>query len=70
MKKTEKKDKDYKKFEANAIAMPPLKMVLADIPEPDPGVKNFRKKQIAARKAFLKNPDLLQRLINHMAKKD
>ncbi|RLD06335.1 MAG: hypothetical protein DRI32_02770 [Chloroflexi bacterium] len=62
MKKTEK---EYRKFEANAIAMPPLTMVLVDIPEPDP---DFKKKQLAARKVFFKESDLLERLIAHMAK--
>lgn len=65
MKKTEK---EYRKFEANAIAMPPLAMVLVDIPEPDPDMKNFKKKQLAARKVFFKESDLLERLIAHMAK--
>ncbi|MBT3321923.1 MAG: hypothetical protein HN392_06520 [Anaerolineae bacterium] len=67
MKKTEKK---YQKFEADVIAMPALRMVLSDIPEPDPGVKKFRSNQIAARKVLLKNSDALQRLIKHMAKKE
>jgi len=69
MKKTEK-EREYRKFKADVIAMPPLRMVLADIPEPDPGVKKFRNKQIAARKTFLQNPDLLQRLIDHIEKKE
>ena len=67
MKKTKK---EYRKFEANLIAMPPLRMVLADIPEPDPGNKNFRTEQVNARKVLLQDSDLLQRLIKHMAKKE
>ena len=64
------KEKEYRKFEADVIGVPPLTMVLVDIPEPDPGVKIFRKKQIAARKVFFQNTDLLQRLIEHMAKQE
>ena len=65
MRKTEKK---YRKFEANLIAMPPLAMVLADIPTPDPDIKNFKKKQLDARRVLFKESDLLERLIAHMAK--
>ena len=67
MKKTEK---EYRKFEAEVIAMPPLRLVLSDIPEPDPKVKAFRSKQMMARKIFLQNSDTLQRLIEHMAIKE
>jgi len=65
MRKTEK---EYRKFEADVLAMPPLAMVLADIPKPDPDLKIFREKKIAARKHFFQNNDLLERLIEHMAK--
>ena len=69
MKKTEK-EKEYHDYEAEVLAMPPLRMVLADIPEPDPGLKNFKNEQLVARKAFLQNSDLLERLIKHMTKKE
>ncbi len=65
-----KEKKEYRKFEAEMIAMPALRMVLTDIPEPDPGVKKFRSKQMAARKVFLQNSDTLQRLIEHMVIKE
>lgn len=30
-------DKTKRKYEANVIGLPPLKMVLGNVPEPDPG---------------------------------
>ena len=62
------KEKEYRKFEAEVLGMPPLRMVLFDIPAPDPDLKSFKKKQLDARKVFFKESDLLDRLIAHMAK--
>ncbi len=65
-----KTEKEYKKFEAEVIATPPLRMVLADIPAPDPIISHLRQKQIEARRFFFQNTDLLERLIAYMAKQD
>ena len=69
MEKTEK-EKEYHAYEAEVLAMPPLRMVLVNIPEPDPVVMNSRNEQIIARKAFFQNSDLLERLIKHMVRKE
>ncbi len=64
------KKKKKRKFEASVIAMPPLAMTLVDIPEPDPGKKDFRRKKVANTQKFLfEDSDLVTRLIEHLAKK-
>ncbi len=64
------KKKKYRKFEANVIGTPPLSMILADIPEPDPGKKDFGRKKLSNRKKNLfQDSDLVTRLIEHLAKK-
>ncbi|MCP4139759.1 MAG: hypothetical protein GY755_05620 [Chloroflexi bacterium] len=64
------KEKKYRKFEANVVGTPPLSMVLADIPEPDPGKKDFGQKEAIKRKKYLfQSSDLVSRLIDHFVKK-
>jgi len=65
-----KTEKEYRKFEADVIATPPLRMILKDVPAPDPIAKSLLQTQIEARKIFFQNSDLLQRLIDYMAKQD
>ena len=64
------KEKKYRKFEANVIGTPPLSMVLVDIPEPDPGKKEFGRNKVNNRKKHLfQDSDLVTRLIEYLAKK-
>ena len=63
------KEKKYRKFESNVIGTPPLSMILADIPEPDPGKKEFGRKQLSnSKKRLFQDSDLVTRLIEHLAK--
>ena len=64
------KEKKYRKFEANVIGTPPLSMVLVDIPEPDPGKKEFGRKNLSNKEKHLfQDFDLVTRLIDHFVKK-
>jgi hypothetical protein len=65
-----KTEKEYRRFEADVIATPPLRMILTEVPAPDPIVRTLRQKQVEARRIFLQNSDLLERLIAYMAKQD
>ena len=65
-----KKEKEYRKFAADVIGTPPLTMLLANIPEPNPGKKNFRPKRSSAREFLFQDSDLVLRLIEHLAKKE
>ncbi len=66
-----KKKEEFRKFNADVIAMPPLTMALADIPEPDPGKKNFRKEPLVHSESFLfPKSDLVMRLIAHLNTKE
>ncbi len=66
-----KRAKEYRKFQAEALGMDAFALVLTDVPEPDPGVKNFRRKEMMnARKSLLQESDLVPRLINRLGKKE
>ncbi len=66
-----KRAKEYRKFQAEALGMAAFTLVLTDVPEPDPGVKIFRKKEMMnARKSLLQESDLVPRLINRLGKKE
>ena len=60
-----KTKKELRKFEFESIGMPPLKMVLGNIPAPDPGKGAARKGELASERP-LKKSDAVLRLIDHL----
>jgi hypothetical protein len=54
-----------RKYELELLALPPLKLVLGDVPEPDP----FRRhhSRVKSQKAISKE-DIVQRIIAHLKK--
>ena len=66
-----KKEKEYRKFKAEALGLSAFSLVLTDVPEPDPGVMDFRKKELMnARKSLFQESDLVPRLINRLGKNE
>ncbi len=66
-----KKKEEFRTFNADVIAMPPLTMALVDIPEPDPGKKDFRKEPLIHPENLLfQRSDLVMRLIEHLKTKE
>ncbi|MBT3336894.1 MAG: hypothetical protein HN855_01665 [Anaerolineae bacterium] len=66
-----KKKEEFRKFNSDVIAMPPLTMALFDIPEPDPGKKDFRKEPLSPHTNILfQRSDLVMRLIDHLKVKE
>ena len=65
-----KKEQVFRKLDTEVIGMPPITMVLRDIPEPDPGRKNFKKEVINARKLLFQDSDMIHRLIDRINNKD
>lgn len=65
-----KKEQGFRKLNSEVIGMPPITMVLRDIPEPDPGKMNFKKEVIKARKLLFQDSDTVLRLIDRFNKKD
>jgi len=65
-----KKEKEYRKFEAEVIGMPPLSMALVDIPEPDPGKAEFGQEKAMPQKMIFRNSDIVNRIIAHLKAKE
>ncbi|MBC8336101.1 MAG: hypothetical protein HQ525_10710 [Anaerolineae bacterium] len=65
-----KKDQEFRKMDTDVMGLPPITMVLSDIPEPIPGELNFRKVSNNARKLLFQDSDMVHRLIDHIIKKD
>jgi len=65
-----KKEQEFRKLDTGVLGMPPITMVLRDIPEPDPGKVNFKKEATYARKLLFQNSDIVHRLIDRINKKD
>ncbi|NOY98572.1 MAG: hypothetical protein GXP40_05115 [Chloroflexi bacterium] len=61
--------KQPRKFEAETLGLPPLKMVLGNIPVPDPGRKSQRTQRSTAQKLLGKS-DAVLRLIDHLVNKE
>jgi len=65
-----KKKKQYRKFEAETMGMPPLTMTLVNIPEPDPGKKHFGQQNPMTKKMLFKETDVIARIIDHLKSKE
>ncbi len=66
-----RKEKEYRKFAADTYGMPLFTMALLDIPEPDPGKKDFRKKEMTeARKFLRRDVNLVPRLMKYLDKQE
>ncbi len=66
-----KKKKEFRKLDATVAGMLPLTTILHDIPEPDPGKMDFKRKEMMdARKFLFQGSDLLSRLVEHLGKRE
>lgn len=68
--KKNQKQKEYRKFEAEVMGMPPLTMALADIPEPDPGKKQIGQEKAMPQKMLFRKSDIVNRIIAHLKAKE
>jgi len=65
----ELKKNEYRKFEAELPGFSSFRLVLSDIPAPDPEKReNRQKKMMDERKSLFQESDFVLRLIEHMAK--
>lgn len=60
---TEKKQHTY---QSDILALPPLKMVLGDVPEPDPGDKRRPFRSFSADKTESEAKNTVAKLIGHL----
>ncbi|MCG2784415.1 MAG: hypothetical protein L6461_04850 [Anaerolineae bacterium] len=58
-------DKNKRQFESNVIGLPPLKMVLGSVPEPDPGEGRRPFREFASEKPE-EARSTLAKLIGHL----
>ncbi len=62
------KNEKTRKFEVESLGLPPLKMVLGNVPAPDPIKETAWKGNFASRRPLQKS-DAVLRLIDHLIKK-
>ena len=53
-------------YQSNILALPPLKMVLGDIPEPDPDDKRHMFRVLNQAKSEAEARDMVSKLIGHL----
>ena len=53
-------------YQSNILALPPLKMVLGDIPEPDPDEKRRTYRTLNQAKSEAEARDMVSKIIGHL----
>ena len=57
-------------YQSNILALPPLKMVLGEIPEPDPDEKHRTFRTLNQAKSEAEAKDMVSKLIGHLKQTD